>query len=282
MKIRNVFSLVLAAGLVSTSYSALAGNASRAVQKMTQRDLQSLPKTKFGIDMMTTGSVKSDSDYDARGVVIPNAEVTLGAGIAARIKLMPFKAGEEFRKGEALVVFDCARQKADLRGAKANLAKASSHHTSKKRLKARGAAGSQEVRDAASDMEVAKATVDGLQEVINLCKIDAPFNGRVVERHAQTHEIPAANAPILTVVDDSTLEVDLIVPSTWLRWVNQGTRFEFDVDELGRSYTAQVDRLGAKVDAVSQTIKITGTFVDRPGNVLTGMSGTAKFAPPTN
>ena len=85
-----------------------------------------------------------------------------------------------------------------------------------------------------------------------------------------------------TQVDDSTLEVDLIVPSTWLRWVNKGTRFEFDVDELGRSYTAQVDRLGAKVDAVSQTIKITGSFVDRPGNVLTGMSGTAKFTPPTN
>ena len=282
MKIRNVFSLILAAGLVSTSYSALAGNASRAVQKMTQRDLQSLPRTKFGIDMMTTGSVKSDSNYDARGVVIPNAEVTLGAGIAARIKLMPFKAGEEFRKGEALVVFDCARQNADLRGAKANLAKASSHHRGKVRLKARGAAGAQEVRDAAADMEVAKATVDGLQEVISLCKINAPFNGRVVERHAQTHEIPAANAPILTVVDDSTLEVDLIVPSTWLRWVSRGTRFEFDVDELGRSYTAQVDRLGAKVDAVSQTIKITGKFVDRPGNVLTGMSGTAKFAPPTN
>ena len=126
MKIKNLISLILAAGLATTSYSALAGNASRAVQKMTQRDLQSLPKSKFGIDMMTTGSVKSDSDFDARGVVIPNAEVTLGAGIAARIELMPFKAGEEFRKGEALVVFDCARQNADLRGAKANLTKASS------------------------------------------------------------------------------------------------------------------------------------------------------------
>jgi RND family efflux transporter MFP subunit len=282
MKTNTAFSLILAAGMVATSYSALAGNASRAVQKMTLQDRQSLPKTKFGIDMITTGSIKSDNDFDARGVVIPNAEVTLGAGVAARIKLMPFKAGEEFRKGEALVVFDCARQNADLRGAKANLTKAGSHHRGKVRLKARGAAGAQEVRDAAADMAVAKATVDGLKEVISLCKINAPFNGRVVERHAQTHEIPAANAPILTVVDDSTLEVDLIVPSTWLRWVNKGTRFEFDVDELGRSYTAQVDRLGAKVDAVSQTIKITGTFVDRPGNVLTGMSGTAKFSPPTN
>ncbi len=282
MKIKTVFSLFLVAGLISTSYSALAGNASSAVQKMTQRDREILSKAEFGIDMMITGTVKSENDFDARGVVIPNAEVTLGAGVAAQIKVMPFKAGEEFRKGESLVIFDCARQHADLRGAKANLTKASSHHRGKVRLKSRGAAGAQEVRDAAADMAVAKSNVDGLTEVIGLCKINAPFNGRVVERHAQTHEIPAANAPIMTVVDDSTLEVDLIVPSTWLRWVRPGTRFQFDVDELGQSYTAQVDRLGAKVDAVSQTIRITGTFVVHPGNVLTGMSGTAKFDPPTN
>ena len=282
MKPIKSFSLILLAGLTAAASPALAGKASRAVDIMTARDHQARSLAEYGIDRMTTGSVKSDSDFDARGVVIPNAEVTLGAGIAARIKLMPFKAGEEFRKGEALVVFDCARQQADLRGAEANLTKASSHHRGKIRLKSRGAAGSQEVRDAEADMEAAKATVDGLSEVIRLCKIEAPFDGRVVERHDQTFEIPAANAPILTVVDDSTLEVDLIVPSTWLRWVNRGTQFEFDVDELGQSYTAQVDRLGAKVDAVSQTIKITGTFVERPPNVLTGMSGTAKFTPPTN
>lgn len=282
MKTIKTLSLLMLAGMTAVPSSALAGNASRAVDIMTARDHQARSLAEYGIDRMTTGSVKSESDFDARGVVIPNAEVTLGAGIAAPIKLMPFKAGEEFRKGEALVVFDCARQQADLRGAEANLTKASSHHRGKIRLKSRGAAGSQEVRDAAADMDAAKATVDGLSEVIRLCKIEAPFDGRVVERHAQTYEIPAANAPILTVVDDSTLEVDLIVPSTWLRWVDRGTQFQFDVDELGRSYTAQVDRLGAKVDAVSQTIKITGTFVERPPNVLTGMSGTAKFTPPTN
>jgi membrane fusion protein (multidrug efflux system) len=282
MKKTGFFPLLLAAGMVVTSNSALAGNASRAVYEMTLRDQRALDREQPGVDLMTTGSVKSEDRYDARGVVIPNAEVTLGAGIAAQIEVMPFKAGQEFRKGESLVVFNCVRPRADLRGAEASLSKAVSHHQGKVRLKSRGAAGGQEVREAAADVDAAEATVDGLKEVITLCKIPAPFNGRVVERHAQAYETPASNAPILTVVDDSTLEVDLIVPSTWLRWVSRGTRFEFDVDELGQSYAAQVDRLGAKVDAVSQTIKITGIFIKRPRNVLAGMSGTAKFAPPTN
>lgn len=278
----RIVSLILAAALAGTTHSALAGNASGAVQKMTLKNQRTKTLSEFGIDTMSTGSIRSESEFDARGVVIPNAEVTLGAGIAARIKVMPFKAGQEFRTGEALVVFDCARQMADLRGAQANLAKAQFQHTGKKRLKSRGAAGDQEVQEAAADVDAAQATVDGLKEVVVLCEIPAPFDGRVVERHAQTYETPAASAPVLTVVDDSTLEVDLIVPSTWLRWVGKGTGFEFKIDELGRGYKARVDRLGAKVDAVSQTVKITGTFVKRPENVLAGMSGTAKFTPPTN
>ena len=236
-----------------------------------------------GIDSTTTATVASASEFDARGVVVPNAEVTLGAGLAAKIARMPFKAGEAFRKGQNLVEFDCDRQQADLRGATSTLQKAANFHASKQRLKNRGAAGAQEVREAASDMETARANMEGLREIIDYCAIAAPFDGRVVERHAETHEIPAANAPIMTVVDDSALELDLIVPSTWLRWVQAGTQFDFAVDELGTTFNARVARLGAKVDAVSQTIKITGVFNKRPTKVLAGMSGTATFdAPATN
>lgn len=241
-----------------------------------------LRQARGNLDLTTTSSIRSDSDFDARGVVKPNAEVTLGAGVSALISEMPFKEGQNFKKGDALVRFDCAKQNADLRGARAELAKAASIHKNKQRLKARGAAGSQEVQDAGSDVETAKAKADGLLEIIGYCLIEAPFDGRVVERHAETFEIPAANAPVLTIVDDSELELDLIVPSNWLRWVRSGSEFEFAVDELGQSFKAKVDRLGAKVDAVSQTIKMTGTFVERPSSVLAGMSGTAKFNPPSN
>ncbi|MFD0916412.1 efflux RND transporter periplasmic adaptor subunit [Pseudahrensia aquimaris] len=261
-------------------------SASTAVQEMTTEQRKELMKKvrKGNVDKTTTASVNDTktSAYDARGVVEPNAEVTLGAGVAAKIEKLPFKNGQTFKKGDELVLFDCARQRADLRGANASLNKASSFYQGKRRLKSRGAAGSQEVREAAADVASAKASVDALTEVISLCRIAAPFNGRVVERHAEPYEIPAANAPIMTVVDDSALELDLIVPSTWLRWVNKGSEFDFEVDELGKSFKARVERLGAKVDAVSQTIKLTGTFVQRPANVLAGMSGTAKFNPPTN
>ncbi|MEM9733085.1 MAG: efflux RND transporter periplasmic adaptor subunit [Pseudomonadota bacterium] len=268
METRTLFATLLLSASLGTS-SVFAQSAVQAVDGGT-------------IDPMVTGSVKTPGGFDARGVVMANAEITLGAGLAAKIKSMPFKAGDSFYEGDQLVSFDCAKQQAELRGAKATLGKAASFYSGKKRLLNRGAAGKQEVREAAADVAAAKANADALAETISLCSIAAPFSGRVVERHAETHEIPAANAPIMTVVDDSALELDLIVPSTWLRWVKKGSTFNFSVDELGAGFNAKVIRIGAKVDAVSQTVKLTGTFVNKPGSVLAGMSGTANFNAPAS
>ncbi len=293
MKLIQTFATGLIAAAVFSTSSVIvsqpgfAASASDAVGKLSgklsSKKIQVTRKKRpANVDPIITGSLQSGGKHDARGVVVPNAEVTLAAAVSTRIERMPFKAGQAFRKGDVLIQFDCKRQLADLRGAKAALNKASTFYAGKRRLKARGAAGGQEVREASSDVAAAKASVDGLNEVIGLCKIEAPFSGRVVERHAETHEIPAINAPVLTVVDSSKLELDLIVPSTWLRWVKEGTKFEFAVDELGQRFPARVERLGAKVDPVSQTIKLTGVFSARPNRVLAGMSGTAKFVPPSN
>lgn len=255
--------LVLAAAGVFVSTAALAA----------ERTIDRVPG-------LTTASITTADPYDARGVVVPNAEVTLAAGVVAPIASLPLKPGTAFAEGTTLVAFDCKRQRADLRAAKASMSKASVFYRGKARLLKRGAAGRQEVREAQADVAAAKATVDGLAATLSLCTVRAPFSGRVVERHADPYEIPAANAPLLTVVDDSKLELDLIVPSRWLRWVAVGSAFQFKVDELDRTLEARVTRVGAKVDAVSQTVKITGAFRLRPQDVLAGMSGTAKFTPP--
>lgn len=251
----------------------------------TDRVVAQLPAPTAGkhvdrVPGMTTGSISTKDPFDARGVVVPNAEVTLGAGVVAPIAALPLKPGTAFAKGTTLVSFDCARQRADLRAARAGFTKADTFYRGKARLLKRGAAGRQEVREARADADAARANVDGLTAVLSMCTVRAPFSGRVLERHADPYEIPAANAPLLTVVDDSKLELDLIVPSRWLRWVKVGTAFRFSVDELGRTLQARVTRVGAKVDAVSQTVKLTGTFRLRPADVLAGMSGTAQFQPP--
>ncbi len=217
----------------------------------------------------------------ARGVVMPNAEVTFSSTLAAPISDMPLKAGAVFKKGTRLVEFDCGRPKAELRAAEANEGKQLLILTNREKLRQHNAAGSFEVAEARADYQAAKAQAEAIKEDIRFCVIDAPFDGRVLKLHADRFELPGINKPLLTVVDDSVLELDLIIPSSWLQWIAVGTTFEFSVEETGQAYDAVISRLGAKVDAVSQTITVSGQFAERPQYVLPGMSGTARFNPPT-
>ncbi len=217
----------------------------------------------------------------ARGVVMANAEVTFRSNLAAPVNGLPIKAGSAFKSGDKLVSFDCGKQNADTRGAQEFENKQLLIFDNRKKLKLRNAASAFEVADARADYLIAKAKTDALKQVSRFCKINAPFDGKVLELHAAKFETPGVNTPLITVVDDSKLELDLIVPSKWLRWLTVGSKFDFEVEETGKVYFASILRLGAKIDAVSQTIKITGSFNARPERVLPGMSGVARFDPPT-
>ena len=113
---------------------------------------------------------------------------------------------------------------------------------------------------------------------VNQCKIKAPYDGRVIELAVNEHERVPADKEILSILNDKNLEIELIVPSNWLNWLTVGEAFAFQVDETGKTLDAKVSKIGAVVDPVSQTIKLTGKFDDqRLIDVLSGMSGTALF-----
>jgi multidrug efflux pump subunit AcrA (membrane-fusion protein) len=81
----------------------------------------------------------------------------------------------------------------------------------------------------------------------------------------------------MSVLNDKTFEIELILPSTSLRWVTKKSTFKFFIDETQELYLAEVVEIGARVDPVSQTIRVFGKFKEQPKQVLAGMSGSARF-----
>jgi multidrug efflux pump subunit AcrA (membrane-fusion protein) len=68
-----------------------------------------------------------------------------------------------------------------------------------------------------------------------------------------------------------------LAPSKWLTWLKIGSTFKFRVDETSHEYPAKVSELGARVDPVSQTIRLTGLLNKQDAALLAGMSGSAHF-----
>ena len=91
------------------------------------------------------------------------------------------------------------------------------------------------------------------------------------------HENVFPNDKLLSLLDDTSLEIELVLPSSSLAWLKRKSPFTFAVDETHQEYAAKVKEIGANVDSASQTIKVIGIFGKLPVDVLAGMSGTAQF-----
>lgn len=215
-----------------------------------------------------------------RGVVRGVAEVTLAADIVARIVEAPLRDGDRFRKGDTLVKFDCLAMEAERDAAQAAWRGHKNNYESNLKLKKFGAGSQFAIVSAKSDMEKSEADVRRLEARLRACKIDAPFDGRVIERVVNAHETPGANQPLIRIVDDSALDLQLVVPSRWLAWLKPQTEFVFTADETGKAYPARINLIGAVVDPVSQTVRLRCAFVEHPADILTGMSGTAQITVP--
>jgi len=216
----------------------------------------------------------------ARALIKPRAQAVLSSEIAGRIVWLPLREGEAFRKGDKLVEFDCAWFAASRDAARASLEHARSKVASLESLASLRSTGTLEVTQARADQDKARAELRVAELAVERCVITAPFNGRVVELKAHAFESVAQSAPLLAVLDDTDLEVSLVIPGPWLIWLKPGQTFSLALDETTHGHDGRITRLGAQVDPVSQTVTVYGTLKDADRDVIPGMSGTARFVRP--
>ncbi len=215
-----------------------------------------------------------------RVLLVPQQEATLSSQIAARIDAMPVATGGRFRKGAPLVRFNCAIKRAKLKKAKAQLKAASMTLQANQRLRKFNSVSALQLAVSETEVDKARADVALAQAETRRCTILAPMPGRVVKRLAKPFESVAEGQPLLEILDDSALKLQLFVPSRWLVWLAGSTPFTVTIDETGKDYPATVTSLGARVDPVSQTLEISGRISGRHPELLAGMSGTAHFRVP--
>lgn len=194
---------------------------------------------------------------------------------------MPFKAGEAFKKGDVLVEFDCERQAAEARAAAAAVRVQKKVVESNQELDKFESIGTNELLISVAQLDKVVAESQALDIAMSDCKITAPFSGHVAQQIARDHEVVSVSQPLLKVVDTTELEVDLIMPSSWLNRIKPGEPFALAIDETGARHSATVVRISPSIDPVSKTVRVSGALATPGGKnakpVLPGMSGTAHF-----
>ncbi len=217
---------------------------------------------------------------EIRAQLMPRRYTTLAAEIGAKIDTIPVGEGGSFRAGQTLVTFDCGLNRAQLEKARAELEAAEQTFKSNSRLAELNSVGQLELDLSKSAANRARAEVSGQEALVAKCVVQAPFAGRVAEQRAREQQFVQAGQPLLDIFDDSSLELEFLVPSSWLAWVKPGVAFEVQIDETRRTYPARFTRVGARVDPVSQSVKVGAAINGRFPELIAGMSGRVIARPP--
>jgi membrane fusion protein, multidrug efflux system len=224
--------------------------------------------------MLGAGLASASEPSPLRGVVKAVNEAAIASDIASRVTVLPFREGEAFKRGDILVEFDCERLKAELKAADAERRGHFAAWENSARLFQMRAAGGHEVSIAAAVHDKSAAIAEGLQARVKQCQIIAPFDGRVLDLNVRRHETPSPSQPLLRILDDTSLDIDMLLPASSLKDVKPGALFSLALDETGRTITGEITRVGAALDIVSQTFKASGVPKGDLTGVLPGMSGT--------
>jgi RND family efflux transporter MFP subunit len=217
---------------------------------------------------------------EIRAQLSPRRFTTLAAEIGAKIHRIPVLEGGSFRAGQTLVQFDCAMQQALLDKAKAVLSGADKIWNANKRLAELNSVGKVELELSEAEVLKNRAEVSAMAVALTKCVIAAPFSGRVAEQKAREQQYVQPGQPLLEIIDDSVLELEFIVPSRWLAWLKPGHVFQVAIDEAGKSFPAKVQRIGARVDPVSQSVKLVAAIDGKFPELMAGMSGRVTMVPP--
>ena len=217
---------------------------------------------------------------EIRAQLAPRRYATLAAEIGAKVQRLPVVDGGAFRQGQLLVQFDCSLQQAQLNKAQAGLDASEKTWRANQRLAELNSVGKVELDTSQAEWQKNRAEVAGSRALLGKCQITAPYAGRVAEQKIREQQYAQPGQALLDIIDDSALELEFLVPSRWLSWLHQGTEFQVRIDETGKTYPAKVQRLAARVDPVSQSIKVNAAIHGSFPELIAGMSGQVLMAPP--
>lgn len=225
-------------------------------------------------------SVPRAERQEIRAQLVPLRYSTLASEIGARIVRIPFGEAQSFRSGDVLAALDCSIQTANRDRARAELHGAEATLRANERLASLNSIGELEVMLSATAVAKARAELQAHEALIKKCTVVAPYNGRIADQRVREQQFVQPGQALFEIIDDSELEIEFLAPSNWLIWLRLGYPMRIAIDETRKAYPARIQRIGARVDPVAQSIKVVARIDGRFTELIAGMSGRVEIAPP--
>ena len=128
------------------------------------------------------------------------------------------------------------------------------------------------VSSAAAQRDQAKAALNAALEHLNDAEIKAPIAGTVVQRNVEVGQAVSPGLPLLRIVDQQSMKIDLNLPETDIGRLSGETGAVLTADAYpGLEFPAQVAVINPMVDPATRTFSLRIEVPNDSGKLMDGM-----------
>jgi len=200
--------------------------------------------------------------------LLPRRRAVLAAEVPGTVEAIHFEAGNRVGSGALLVQVDTRAQQQAVAEAEALDRQARDQHQRAEALFEKRSITREQVVDATAARDVAAARLASARLGLDKSRIEAPWGGRIAERHVEVGDYVVPGQPVAELVDVDRLKVRAPAPGTDVPYLEVGTRVLIRVDALpDETFSGKVTRLATEVDRASRTLSVEAE-IDNPGERL--------------
>jgi len=220
------------------------------------------------------------------GTATANRVSRVAAEVAGLVKTVNFKKGDLINRGDTLVTLDQTDQELSLRAYQAKLASADIRldearkdlQRSASLKKAHTISAHNYEKDLFNvrtlEQEVAHARVEAarLADRIKRMTVRAPFTGFIINQHTEIGQWLNPGAPVVTLMDLSTIKVLVFLPERYLSEIAVGSSASIKFDAFkGETFTGQVSAVIPAAEEKSRNLPVEISLPNLDGRIKAGL-----------
>ena len=226
------------------------------------------------------------------GTLQPVRQAIVKAKVPGDVRQIAVREGEAVKAGQVVALIDTADLESRLidrmgvlESARAQLALAEKTRGMNVRLLNDKFISQNAFDSAESSFNVARGSVKSAEAQVQLARnalkdaqAVSPLSGIVAKRHVQPGEKVAMEAPLVTVVDLSELEVQALVPAVDIPELSIGMPVELTVDGFGeRRFIGRVERINPATEPGTRAILVYVKLPNSDATLRAGMFSTGRI-----